>query len=91
MFVVIAYDIQDDRRREALAKLLLEYGTRMQKSVFECLLEKRELDRLVEKVRPFVETSLESVRFYVLCHRCMEQSAHVGGLPLNRDPLFYLV
>jgi CRISPR-associated protein Cas2 len=38
MFYLVSYDIPDDRRRTRLAKLLKDYGGRVQYSVFECLL-----------------------------------------------------
>ena len=39
MFVVVAYDIPDDRRRTRVAKVLEDYGDRVQYSVFEMNLD----------------------------------------------------
>lgn len=36
---VIAYDIVEDRRREKLARVLLRFGQRIQKSVFTAVLD----------------------------------------------------
>ncbi len=36
---VIAYDIPDDRRRERVARVLLNFGRRIQKSVFTAMLD----------------------------------------------------
>ena len=41
-----AYDIADDRRRTRVAGLLLHYGSRLQKSVFEIQVEPDELPEL---------------------------------------------
>ncbi len=35
MFLTISYDITDDLRRQRLAKVLSNFGYRVQKSVFE--------------------------------------------------------
>ena len=41
-----AYDISDDRRRTRVARLLLQYGQRLQKSVFEIEVDPDELPEL---------------------------------------------
>ncbi|MBW1990880.1 MAG: CRISPR-associated endonuclease Cas2, partial [Deltaproteobacteria bacterium] len=50
MFWVVSYDIVDDRRRLRLAKLLTDYGHRVQKSVFECDLDDRRFLALKSQV-----------------------------------------
>lgn len=42
----IAYDISEDRERTRVEKCLLRYGSRLQKSVFCCVLDARRLERL---------------------------------------------
>ena len=37
-FYVVTYDIGDDKRRQKVVKLLESIGTRMNFSVFECML-----------------------------------------------------
>ncbi|MEW6140284.1 MAG: CRISPR-associated endonuclease Cas2, partial [Thermodesulfobacteriota bacterium] len=39
VFVVVCYDVVDDRTRTRLAKLMQNYGNRVQKSVFECTVD----------------------------------------------------
>ena len=69
-FVVVAYDIPDDRRRERLHKALLNYGTPVQYSVFECLLEEKELARMKRAVERVIKPRLDHVRYYYLCGTC---------------------
>ena len=40
---IASYDIADDRRRTRVARLLLQYGTRIQQSVYELFLDPEEL------------------------------------------------
>ena len=51
MLVLISYDIEDDRLRVKLAKLLEGHGQRVQYSVFECHLTPSEYGVLLERLR----------------------------------------
>jgi len=53
-FVVIAYDITDDKRRRKLAKFLEGYGDRVQYSVFEARLNKRQLMYVAGKIKRLI-------------------------------------
>ena len=71
MFYVISYDIPDDRRRSQLAKVLKGFGTRVQYSVFEAHLNKRQYEELKRAVERLIEPSEDSVRYYALCSACV--------------------
>jgi CRISPR-associated protein Cas2 len=79
MYIVVAYDIVDDKRRTRLAKTLIDFGFRVQKSVFECQLD----DRLYLKMRTIIEKiidhEVDSVRYYFLCKNCAN-NIKVSGL-----------
>jgi CRISPR-associated protein Cas2 len=78
-FVVVAYDIPDDRRRERLHDALLDYGTPVQYSVFECLVAEKELARLKKHVRRIIKPRLDHVRYYYLCGACVKQVESTMG------------
>ncbi len=46
MLIVVSYNVANDRRRTRLAQELENFGRRVQYSVFECLLDARQLERL---------------------------------------------
>ncbi|MFC4804071.1 CRISPR-associated endonuclease Cas2 [Filifactor villosus] len=48
---VIAYDISDNKKRTQITKTLSDYGVRIQKSVFECLLNNEQKNDLLFKLR----------------------------------------
>lgn len=50
-FIIVSYDITDDRRRDRVVKTLLDYGDRVQYSVFCCQVNRRELHRLKELLK----------------------------------------
>jgi len=84
---VIAYDVSDDRRRNRLARLLLDYGDRVQGSVFEADLSSDEVERILSRAAELVE-SAESLKVYVLCADCADRVRSLGrDWPLGGDDL----
>jgi len=72
-FIVVAYDISDDRRRERLHQLLEGYGYPVQYSVFECRLKPPEIEKMKKAVRRTIRRSLDQVRYYYLCGACVRR------------------
>jgi CRISPR-associated protein Cas2 len=77
-YVVVSYDIADTRRRSKVARVLKAHGERVQKSVFDCLLDDRRLLELQAKLKLLIDENVDSVRYYRLCSRC-EGSIDVQG------------
>lgn len=78
-FVLVVYDISDDRRRTKVHQRLLDYGTAVQYSVFECLLDGEELDRMRRAVRKVIRPRLDHIRYYYLCQSCLEKVEVTSG------------
>lgn len=74
MFYLICYDISDNRARYRVVKALKGFGTRVQKSVFECpdLTEKQLLD-LQEKMEALIDHGADSVHYFRLCKACLQE------------------
>lgn len=93
MFVLVSYDIVEDSIRADVARVLLAYGRRVQKSVFECVVsdgQYLELRRCVDRlVRPYED----SVRYYVLCRRCVPlvQVTGLGTVTEDDSDQVYIV
>ncbi len=66
----IAYDVTSDRRRARVAGILGDFGTRVQKSVFECHLLETEARTLEERLRQAIHPATDCVRIYRLCGAC---------------------
>ena len=80
MFVVISYDVRDDKRRGRIFKALKNFGQWMQYSVFECELGKADLVRLKDRLDHLIDAKQDdSIRFYFLCENCKQQIERVGG------------
>jgi CRISPR-associated protein Cas2 len=70
VYVVVSYDVADDRRRSRVAKCLEGHGRRVQFSVFDCLLDEKTLLDLRTRLSALIDMECDSVRFYRLCARC---------------------
>jgi len=88
-FVLVSYDIPDDRRRTKVMQTLLDFGRRVQFSVFECDLKARDMDRLLKKLGRLVNQDEDNVRFYFLCESCLPKALVMGvatDLGAMREP-----
>ena len=67
MRVVVSYDISDDKRRRKVAEIMEGYGYRVQYSVFECNLNKKQMAEMKRALRPLEKKKkMDSIRFYPL-------------------------
>ena len=90
MFLVIAYDIADDARRNRLAKELEGWGERVQFSVFECEVDEKQAAELLKRLRAMCVEG-DATRIYRVCANCLESSEIIGGKEFARDQDFYQV
>lgn len=63
-FVLIIYDIVDNRKRVKFAKLLSGYGKRVQKSAFEAMLTTQRYNKLIEEIPGYIDKTEDNVRIY---------------------------
>jgi CRISPR-associated protein Cas2 len=80
MFLVVAYDITNDRQRTRLHKQLKGFGTPVQYSVFECVLDERRFQELQAVVRKTIDATQDLVRYYRLCESCRTKILAINGV-----------
>ena len=90
MFHVVSYDIPDDRRRTAIAKTLLDYGSRVQYSTFECILDEKLLDEMIKRLSRIVSEE-DSVRIYVMCAKCEKVITILGHGEVSKDEKVFII
>lgn len=79
MFYLVCFDIVDDRTRSRAAKVLKEYGERVQKSVFECaLLTEEKFLKLKNRLEDLIDNAEDTVRYYAVCKGCLEKMEFSG-------------
>ncbi len=91
MFCIVSYDISDNKRRSKLANILEGYGFRVQYSVFECVLDKKLLDRMTSQIYEVVLEKDDKVRIYTLCNRCEKNIMIIGPGEVTCDKNFYIL
>lgn len=64
MLHLIAYDIASDRRLRRIASLCEDYGTRIEKSVFECDLDDETFLRFWQRLEAMLEPDCDAVVDY---------------------------
>ncbi len=90
MFVVVCYDIRSDQRRNKVGKILEGFGTRVQKSVFECDLQLKHLQKLKQRLTKVLGDE-DSVRYYYLCANCLPKVEVINGPPVTHTQLYFAV
>jgi CRISPR-associated protein Cas2 len=90
MFLVIAYDISDDKRRLRMAKELERWGNRTQFSVFECDLNEREEREMLARLKEICQAG-DALRIYRLCAECVGKTTVIDGKDLATDQDFYQI
>ena len=83
MLVLITYDVNTEdaagkRRLRLIAKQCVNYGQRVQNSVFECLLDSVQLERLKYKLCSTMDKR-DSLRFYYLGKNYNTKIEHFGA------------
>jgi len=78
MIVLVAYDIPSNRRRARVAKLLIQFGERVQYSVFECDVTPIGYLELRETMVTLVKPRLDRIHFYPLCQTCFSRAESIG-------------
>ncbi|HAS83983.1 MAG TPA: CRISPR-associated endonuclease Cas2 [Verrucomicrobia bacterium] len=95
MMMLISYDVSTiDRagrtRLRRAAKACLDYGQRVQNSVFECDIDPAQWAVLKHRLTELIDPAQDSLRFYYLGTSWQRRVEHVGAKPtldLRNDPL----
>lgn len=90
-FWVVVYDIADTRRLRRVAKHMEGYGTRVQRSVFDCWLSEADLDKLRASLNDIIAPGIDSVRFYHVCDHCRQRSERDTETQFMERHTFYIV
>jgi CRISPR-associated protein Cas2 len=91
-FYLVCYDVVSDRRRNRVANLLKGYGLRVQKSVFECVLNASQYEMLNQKLKKCLKKNEDQVRFYPMSGHTRDKVLILGMQPLREvDDVAFIV
>jgi len=91
MLVLITYDVSvtsdgGQKRLRNIAKTCLDYGMRVQNSVFECEVTPAQFVMLKNELMNIFDPKKDSLRFYMLGKKGRQKVEHVGAKPIA-DPI----
>lgn len=78
MKVVVAYDVSDDDARARLAAMLAAHGARIQRSVFECLLDPAGLEEVLAAASRLIDERRDVLHAFPVCERCAAGRSALG-------------
>lgn len=83
MFILITYDVNTQtpagcKRLRKVAKQCLNYGTRVQNSVFECVLDNAQCRLLKAKLEDIIDMEKDSIRIYYLGDKKKQRVDYIG-------------
>lgn len=82
--VLITYDVstidkEGQKRLRKVAKKCVDYGQRVQNSVFECLIDPAQFVKLKSELENIIDTNQDSLRYYLLGSNWKRRVEHVGA------------
>lgn len=83
MLVVVSYDVSTEtregrRRLRKISKEILDYGNRVQFSVYECDVDPGQWERLRNRLLKLYDSNEDSLRFYFLGKNWRKRLEHHG-------------
>lgn len=91
MFIVVAYDVNTEtpegrRRLRRVAQACKDFGQRVQKSVFECILREADWARLKHRLLAEISIKQDNLRVYFLDETAKASIEHYGcGRPIDLE------
>lgn len=86
MLVLITYDVRTEdaagkKRLRKVAKQCVNYGQRVQNSVFECQLDAAKLREVEARLESIIDEEHDSLRIYLLGNAYENKVKHIGAKP----------
>lgn len=96
MLVLITYDVNTEtssgqKRLRKISKVCVNYGQRVQNSVFECLLTAAQLVVVKKQLLDIMDPERDSIRIYNLGNNYSTRIEHHGTKPAYdpKDPMIF--
>lgn len=90
MFVLVSYDIKEDKRRTKIHNILKSYGEWVQYSIFECELTETQYAKLRYRLSKLIDHDTDNIRFYFLCRCCQGKIERIGGEMPQDNTVFFV-
>ncbi|NLV85525.1 MAG: CRISPR-associated endonuclease Cas2 [Spirochaetales bacterium] len=87
---LVVYDIVDNKRRYRVHKCLKSYGSRIQRSAFECMLTETQYKEVIKKLTRLIDKRADLLRAYRVPTNGLIQSWG-NNVRLDDDEAFWIV
>jgi CRISPR-associated protein Cas2 len=91
MFIIVSYDITDDKLRNKLNQTLKDFGNSVQYSVFECNLSENQFASMKEKTDRFIQDESDSIRYYLLLQKKKLKTIVTGKDKASAEKSVYII
>jgi len=86
MMVLVSYDVSTinaagRKRLRKVSRECLNFGQRVQKSVFECIVDPAQWETLRSRLTAIIDPEQDSLRFYFLGSNWKPKVEHIGANP----------
>jgi CRISPR-associated protein Cas2 len=91
MNMIVAYDIANPKRLAKIAKIMKDYGSRVQKSIFEVSARGGVFNEIRRRVEEVIIPEEDGVKFYPVCEKCAGTVEIIGqGIFIDPDQEYYI-
>ena len=91
MNMIVAYDITCPRRIARVAKIIKDYGFRVQKSIFEVTLSDPLFAELKARIEEVIVPGTDGVKYFPVCEKCAGAIEIIGqGQYTDPDEEYYI-
>ena len=89
--MIVAYDIAEPKRLNRVAKIIKDYGTRVQKSIYEVKLDDKRFMEMKTRIEGEIEAAEDGVKYFPLCEKCAGTIENLGnGIFIDPDKEYYV-
>jgi CRISPR-associated protein Cas2 len=86
LLVLITYDVNTEtsagrKRLRHVSKACVDYGQRVQNSVFECVADSSQILKIKDRLKKLIDPEVDSLRFYTLGNEYKSKVEHYGAKP----------
>ncbi len=88
----MTYDIANPKRLRRVARIMQDFGQRVQKSIFEVSLTPAVFKQMKFQIDNTIEPAEDGVKYFPLCRKCTTRTELIGqGFLIDPDEEYYIL
>ncbi|MDA3915700.1 MAG: CRISPR-associated endonuclease Cas2 [Deltaproteobacteria bacterium] len=92
MDMLVTYDIANPKRLRRVARIMQDFGQRVQKSIFEVSLTPAVFKQMKFQIDNTIEPAEDGVKYFPLCRKCTTRTELIGqGFLIDPDEEYYIL